>query len=72
VGATVGIYSQVIFPRLCDLLMDRPFVAKHRQRLLATAYADVVEVGFGTGLNLLHYPAQVCLCGLARAAVNLS
>ena len=39
--------------------MDRPFVAKHRQRLLATAYGDVLEIGFGTGLNLPHYPAQV-------------
>jgi ubiquinone/menaquinone biosynthesis C-methylase UbiE len=55
----VGAYSQVIFPRLCDLLLGRPFVAKHRHQLLATAYGDVLEVGFGTGLNLPHYPAQV-------------
>lgn len=55
----MGFYSEVIFPRLCDLLLDRPFVAKHRQRLLATACGDVLEVGFGTGLNLRHYPAQV-------------
>ncbi len=39
--------------------MDRPFVAKHRQRLLAAVYGDVLEVGFGTGLNLPHYPARV-------------
>jgi ubiquinone/menaquinone biosynthesis C-methylase UbiE len=39
--------------------MDRPFVAKHRQGLLATVYGDVLEVGFGTGLNLPHYPTQV-------------
>lgn len=55
----MGFYSDVIFPRLCDLLMDRPFVAKHRERLLSTAYGDVLEIGFGTGLNLHHYPAQV-------------
>ena len=55
----MGFYSQVIFPRLCDLLLNRPFVAKHRQQLLATACGDVLEVGFGTGLNLPHYPAQV-------------
>ena len=55
----MGFYSEVIFPRLCDLLMDRPFVAKHRQQLLATVYGDVLEIGFGTGLNLPHYPAQV-------------
>ena len=55
----MAFYSQVIFPRLCDLLLNRPFVAKHRQQLLSTAYGDVLEVGFGTGLNLPHYPAQV-------------
>jgi ubiquinone/menaquinone biosynthesis C-methylase UbiE len=59
-GASVGFfYSEVIFPRICDFLMDRPFLVKHRQRLLATAHGDVLEVGFGTGLNLPHYPAQV-------------
>jgi len=39
--------------------MDRPFVAKHRQQLLATVSGDVLEIGFGTGLNLPYYPAQV-------------
>jgi ubiquinone/menaquinone biosynthesis C-methylase UbiE len=39
--------------------MQRPFLAEHRQRLLATAYGEVLEIGFGTGLNLPHYPAQV-------------
>ena len=58
-GATVSFYSEVIFPHICDLLMDRSFLAKHRQHLLATAHGDVLEIGFGTGLNLLHYPSQV-------------
>jgi ubiquinone/menaquinone biosynthesis C-methylase UbiE len=56
---TVGFYSDVIFPRLCDLLMNRPLMARHRRQLLATACGDVLEVGFGTGLNLPHYPAEV-------------
>jgi ubiquinone/menaquinone biosynthesis C-methylase UbiE len=34
-------------------------VAKHRHQLLATVYGEVLEIGFGTGLNLPHYPAQV-------------
>ena len=55
----MGFYSQVIFPRLCDLLLNRPFVANHRKQLLATACGEVLEVGFGTGLNLPHYPVQI-------------
>jgi ubiquinone/menaquinone biosynthesis C-methylase UbiE len=55
----VGLYSQVIFPRLCDLLLSNPVVAKHRQELLSTASGEVLEIGFGTGLNLPHYPGRV-------------
>jgi ubiquinone/menaquinone biosynthesis C-methylase UbiE len=55
----VGFYSRVIFPRLCNLLLDRPFVAYHRRELLAQISGDVLEVGFGTGLNLAHYRASV-------------
>jgi ubiquinone/menaquinone biosynthesis C-methylase UbiE len=40
-------------------VLNRPFVAKHRQQLLATACGEVLEIGFGTGLNLRHYPARV-------------
>ena len=55
----MGFYSRIVFPRLCDLLLDRPFVAKHRRALLAHAYGLVLEIGIGTGLNLAHYPAGV-------------
>jgi len=56
----VGFYSRVIFPRLCDYGLDRPFVAEQRQHVLASASGNVLEIGFGTGLNLPHYPASVC------------
>jgi SAM-dependent methyltransferase len=55
----VSFYSQVIFPRLCDLLLNQPSVAKYRKQLLATAYGEVLEIGFGTGLNLPHYPDTI-------------
>jgi ubiquinone/menaquinone biosynthesis C-methylase UbiE len=55
----VGFYSEVIFPRLCDLLSNTPIVAKLRRELLASAFGNVMEIGFGTGLNLPHYPESV-------------
>ena len=55
----MGFYSRLIFPRLCDFLLGRPAVARHRRELLANAFGSVLEIGFGTGLNLPHYPAQV-------------
>jgi SAM-dependent methyltransferase len=55
----VGFYSRVIFPRLCDLLLDRPAVARQRRELLSGAEGDILEIGFGTGLNLPHYSPKV-------------
>jgi ubiquinone/menaquinone biosynthesis C-methylase UbiE len=57
--ATVGFYSQVIVPLLCDFGLDRPSVAKYRRELLTHASGNILEIGFGTGLNLPHYPKQV-------------
>jgi ubiquinone/menaquinone biosynthesis C-methylase UbiE len=52
----VGFYSQFIFPRLCELALNTQPVAKHRQELLTQAEGNILEIGFGTGLNLPHYP----------------
>ena len=51
----MGFYTQVVFPRLCDLLLRRPAVARHRRALLADAAGAVLEIGFGTGLNQPFY-----------------
>ena len=55
----MGFYSQVIVPLLCDFGLDRPFVARYRRELLAHASGNILEIGFGTGLNLPYYPAHV-------------
>jgi ubiquinone/menaquinone biosynthesis C-methylase UbiE len=36
---------------------EKAGLANHRAALLADASGDVLEVGAGTGLNLMHYPA---------------
>jgi ubiquinone/menaquinone biosynthesis C-methylase UbiE len=55
----VGLFSQVVVPRLCDFFLNRSLVARHRQELLAHASGNVLEIGFGTGLNLPCYPRAV-------------
>lgn len=52
-------YSEVVFPWLCDVLLRQPFVARQRQQLLASVTGNVLEIGFGTGLNLPFYPSHV-------------
>ncbi len=52
-------YSEVVFPRLCDLVLDRPWLARYRREQLAPVTGDVLEIGIGTGLNLAHYPPHV-------------
>ncbi len=55
----MGIYSRLIFPRLCDWAMRAPHIARLRRDVLAKANGEILEIGFGTGLNLEHYPVHV-------------
>jgi ubiquinone/menaquinone biosynthesis C-methylase UbiE len=55
----MGFYSRVIFPRLCDWMMNDPQIARLRGEALAGVAGDILEIGAGTGLNLAHYPPQV-------------
>lgn len=52
-------YSQRIFPYLLDRVMSDPTFAQYRQQVLADVQGDVLEIGFGTGLNLSYYPAHI-------------
>ncbi|MBE9117370.1 class I SAM-dependent methyltransferase [Lusitaniella coriacea LEGE 07157] len=55
----MGFYSNVIFPRILDLSMSSSMLTPYRQQVLAETEGDVLEVGFGTGLNLPYYPSTV-------------
>lgn len=55
----MGFYNQVILPRLLDWAMSDPAFGKYRQQVLANVEGDVLEIGFGTGLNLSYYPHHI-------------
>ena len=55
----MSFFSHVIVPRLCDFLLSKSLLVRHRREQLAGAYGDVLEIGFGTGLNLPYYPERV-------------
>ena len=51
----MGIYSRLIFPRLLDISMSGRELGRYRQSLLESVRGNVLEVGFGTGLNVPYY-----------------
>lgn len=57
--AVVGFYEDRILPRIVDLTLSGPAVARIRARVCAGLSGEVLEVGFGSGRNVPHYPATV-------------
>jgi SAM-dependent methyltransferase len=58
----MGIYAKYIFPHLLDWTLGSAPLGNYRRRALELASGNTLEIGFGTGLNLPHYPAAVtCL-----------
>jgi ubiquinone/menaquinone biosynthesis C-methylase UbiE len=53
------VYSHYIFPRLLEKMMSGGEFPELRKSILADVSGDVFEIGFGTGLNLPHYPPGV-------------
>jgi ubiquinone/menaquinone biosynthesis C-methylase UbiE len=55
----LGFYHHYVFPRLLDLAMSSGRLREPRDRTLAPARGRILEIGFGTGRNLGHYPPNV-------------
>jgi hypothetical protein len=55
----MGIYRDQFLPRFQDVVMGRKPNREIRARVCAGLSGDVVEVGFGTGLNASYYPVEV-------------
>lgn len=55
----MGWYADQVLPRLTDRVMRGKEFATIRERVAAELCGRVLEVGFGSGLNVPHYPDAV-------------
>jgi ubiquinone/menaquinone biosynthesis C-methylase UbiE len=55
----MGFWERQVVPRALDVLMGTKGFDELRRRAVAGLHGEVLEVGFGSGLNLPHYPAAV-------------
>jgi ubiquinone/menaquinone biosynthesis C-methylase UbiE len=55
----MGIYADQIVPRATDIVMARKEFTPIRARVVAALDGDVLEVGFGSGLNVPQYPPAI-------------
>ncbi len=55
----MGVYARRIFPHLMDWILSGERFQQERQRALSQAHGEVLEIGFGTGLNVPHYPPKL-------------
>lgn len=55
----MGIYAERVLPRLVDWTCGSPGMERWRAKAIEGLHGEVVEIGFGTGLNIPVYPAEV-------------
>lgn len=55
----VGVYGDQVLPRVIDLACGAKQAHPYRERACAGLSGDVVEIGFGSGLNVPFYPTAV-------------
>jgi len=56
-GFVYDFYEKRVFPRVLDVVMRG--MGDMRDEALEGVHGEVLEIGFGTGLNLAHYPPGV-------------
>jgi ubiquinone/menaquinone biosynthesis C-methylase UbiE len=55
----MGLYGEHVLPRIVNVACDVKAARAQRRQVCAGLAGDVVEIGFGSGLNVPFYPAAV-------------
>src|SRR3990172_12907934 len=55
----MGLYAKYIFPHILEYVMSSSILVDCRKDTLLEVTGEILEIGFGTGTNLLYYPAHV-------------
>ena len=55
----MGLYGDQVLPRMIDVLCAMKAARPQRQRVCGGLTGEVVEIGFGSGLNVPYYPSAV-------------
>ena len=55
----MGIWGEQVVPRIVNRTLDTDEVRALRVRTCAGLTGEVLELGFGSGLNVPHYPPEV-------------
>ena len=55
----MGVYREQVLPRIANVVCNTKEAGPQRERACGGLAGDVVEIGFGSGLNVAHYPPEV-------------
>ena len=55
----MALYRQHVFPWVLEFVMTQRVFRRYRREALAPASGRVLEIGFGTGINLEFYPPRI-------------
>lgn len=64
----MGLYRDQVLPRIINVACGMKTGNPHRERVCAGLHGEVVEIGFGSGLNVPFYPSTVTRVGAVEPA----